>query len=159
MANDLRLRPALATDIPDIIDLYVKTVLTIGSADYDDQQLEIWSNLGRDHARWERRIASQYFLVAELEGQIAGFGSLTNENYLDVLYVSKDFQRRGIANLLFDALLKQAFINNGAKITADVSKTARAFFERKGFVMINENKNLIGEVVIVNYRMEWSDRI
>lgn len=38
-------------------------------------------------------------------------------------------------------------------LTADVSKTAKPFFEKKGFLLVKEQENLLDDVLIVNYKM------
>ncbi|WP_129715146.1 GNAT family N-acetyltransferase [Pedobacter sp. SYP-B3415] len=154
MQPEVKLRAARNEDIPALIELYVQTVLTVCVNEYDGRQLELWAGLGKHAARWEERIAGQYFLVAEVKNSLGGFGSITPGNYLDVFYVHKDHQGLGIASRLYTALMERARKNTGTTVTADVSKTARPFFERKGFVVTRENQNLLEDVVIVNYRME-----
>lgn len=154
MNSDINIRAAALEDIPRIIQLYTQTVLTVCVNDYDSRQLAIWASLGSNEVRWQKRIAEQYFLVAEVGEEMVGFASLSAENYLDVFYVSKDFQRMGVANLLFDAMLVRAIRNSGLTITADVSKTAKPFFEKKGFVASREQENWIDGVLIINYHMK-----
>lgn len=150
----VNLRAGTLVDIPEIIRLYAQTVLTVCTEDYDSDQLRTWARLGRDPLRWEHRLHSQFFRVAEIGNCLVGFASLTDENYLDVFYVSKDHQRMGVASKLFDSLLTRALNNGIAAIFADVSKTAKPYFERLGFRVIREQENVIEGIVIINYRME-----
>src|SRR5215217_1449391 len=147
MKFEATLRAAKPDDIPGIIRLYAQTVLTVCRAEYATEQLHVWARLGRDPLRWEQRISNQFFLVAESGRSLVGFGSLSRDNYLDVFYVSKDHQRKGIANLLFSALLEKAMLAGIPMMTADVSKTAKPFFEKKGFRVVEAQENLIEEVV------------
>lgn len=50
--------------------------------------------------------------------------------YLDRLYVGRDFQRRGIARALCDALEAR---QGGPVFTTHASRTARGFFEARGY--------------------------
>lgn len=154
MKRAATLRAANLADVPEIIRLYAQTVLTVCRADYDSAQLQSWARLGRDPIRWEQRITSQFFKVAEVGKCLAGFASLTDENYLDVFYVSKDHQRQGIANMLFEDLMVKALVNGVPVIRSDVSKTAKPYFEKLGFRVIREQENLLEGITIVNYRME-----
>lgn len=156
MVKKILLRKASLDDAPAIIELYTETVLSVCVNDYTKEQLEIWANLGRDSKRWENRICSQFFIVAEIESSMAGFASLTPENYLDVFYVSKNHQGMGVANILFGAIQEKALASAGLIIRADVSITAKPFFEKQGFRLIKKQDNEIGGLVIANYHMEKS---
>lgn len=79
---------------------------------------------------------------------------LLNGDYLDFMYVHKDFQRQGIAEILLNALEAEAKRRDTKIITSDISKTARPFFEKKGYVVVNEQENLRAGVVLINYKMK-----
>lgn len=151
-------RIAKTTDIPAIIQLYTETILTVCRADYNQLQLETWALLGNVRSKWEKRIQDQYFLVAEVAAQIVGFASIDNTGYLDVFYVHKDYQRQGIANMLYSKLEDHAERNSKKIIIADVSKTARPFFEKKGFSIVKIQENLLQGQLLVNYKMEKAVR-
>jgi ribosomal protein S18 acetylase RimI-like enzyme len=85
----------------------------------------------------------EYCLVAEAEGQIAGFvlGTIISKpswtyGYLIWLGVSPDFQRRGIADRLVDKVVER-MIEEGARFlmmdTDPANEAAVKFFTRKGF--------------------------
>jgi ribosomal protein S18 acetylase RimI-like enzyme len=85
----------------------------------------------------------EYCLVAEVEGQIAGFvlGTVIAKaswtyGYILWLGVSPDFQRRGVGDALVDKLIER-MIEDGARfmlVDTDPANTqAVKFFTRKGF--------------------------
>ncbi|WP_207426615.1 GNAT family N-acetyltransferase [Pedobacter sp. SYSU D00535] len=150
----ITLRKAALEDIPSLQQLYVDTISNSCGNDYDEEQLAVWKSSIKNGERWRQAVESQYFLVAELAGQIAGFGSLKEGEYVDFMYTHHLFQRCGIADAIFAALEQEAERQNKDRLYADVSKTARPFFERKGFKVLKENDNLIKGVHITNYRME-----
>lgn len=45
-----------------------------------------------DQDRWNKSLLVNYSIVAIDGGQIVGFGDIDKTNYLDRLYVHKDFQ-------------------------------------------------------------------
>jgi len=153
MNIDVTLGLAEPADIPNIMQLYRHTILTVCRKDYGQKELDRWADLGSDEHRWENRIASQYFLVAKDPSGLLGFASLSVDNYIDVLYVSSKHQRLGIASLLFEAIHAKAMAKPIHDLTADVSKTAKPFFEKKGFLLVKEQENLLDDVLIVNYKM------
>ena len=67
-----------------------------------------WKSSSGDQQRWHRLIENQYFIIAILNGKIVGFASLDQGNYVDVMYVHRDFQRQGIAQQLYSTLENEA---------------------------------------------------
>ena len=85
----------------------------------------------------------EYCLVAEIQGQIAGFilGTVISKatwtyGYILWLGVSPDFQRRGVGDALVDKLIER-MVEDGARfmlVDTDPANTpAVNFFNRKGF--------------------------
>jgi putative acetyltransferase len=150
-----KLRAASPEDTQAIIQLYQQTILEVCS-DYDSMQRQAWAALGSDPERWKKRISEQHFLVAEFAGKIQGFASITTGGHIDVFYIHKDQQRKGIASLLFQALETCAAQQNNSTLTADVSKSARLFFEKQGFSLIKVQQNHLQGQVLENYHMQKS---
>jgi putative acetyltransferase len=148
-----QIKPVKPDEFEEIQQLFVETVTEICSKDYTSEQIEVWVSSIKNTQRWLDIFTQQYVLVAEIGDKIVGIGTLENGNYLDLLYVHKDFQRKGIAHLLYAELENEARKQNKTSLTADVSKTAKPFFESKGFTTIKEQNNLIQGVEIVNYMM------
>jgi len=70
-----------------------------------------------------------------------------------MLFVHKDFQGLGIAGKIYQQLESRAKELRSDQITADVSITAKAFFEKMGFAVVKEQKVGRQGVELVNYRM------
>ena len=150
----MHMRNARISDVPFIIELFQQTVLQTTVRDYNQRQREVWAARGNDLTRWERRIATQHFLVTEQPNSLVGFGSITTEGYLDVLYVHRAYQGQGIAMHLLAALEAWAEQQKLAKITTDASITARPFFARHGYRVLTEQQNEMGKEILINYRMQ-----
>lgn len=169
----MTIRQATAADVPEIISLCQNSIRYVCVDDYSPEQISAWVAAVANTECWQQAVASQYFLVAEQDGQLLGFGSLEQGNYIDFLYVHHQHQREGIAQALYDRLLaearrtwqaqvdtcasEEAPVNTGAinaAITSEVSKTARPFFQKQGFVVLGENVKQLGGVQISNYTME-----
>ncbi len=65
--------------------------------------------------------------------EIVGFASFEEPDYLDMMYVHKDFQFQGVGNSLLAAIREKAMGVGAAKIVSDVSITAKPFFGKHGF--------------------------
>ena len=146
------IRAATETDLDQIAILFYETINTVNVKDYNAEQLKLWST--RDMVFWKRRFSEQYFIVAESEGQIRGFSSLTDSGYLDFMYVHKNYQRQGIANLLLKEIEKRGLELGLYTIHSHVSITAKPFFERHGFVLIKAQRKKLSGISFSNFAME-----
>lgn len=154
MKEHIKLRKAKLADLEKILSLFVEAVRHICKKDYGTEQIDIWADAANNKAAWIKRIEQHFFLVATIDTEIVGFASLENGNYLDVLYVHKDHLQKGIANSLYQAMETASKEQGCTCLITDVSITARPMLERKGFSLLKENKNLIGGVEIINFRMQ-----
>ena len=96
----------------------------------------------------------QNILVAQMDEIMVGFCSLENGNCIDLLYVHKNFQRRGVARSLYIEIEKLAFTYGSKILTSDVSITAKPFFEKCGCIEKARQYILIKYVEMVNFKME-----
>ena len=151
--SKISIRNANPGDLTEMQELFVNTISTICKNDYSVDQINAWTSSIENIPRWNNRIASQYFLVADLDNKIVGYASLKNNDYLDLLYVHKDYQKRGIASKLYSEIEKQAIRNNSTTLHADVSKTAKPFFLNRGFKIIQMQAKKIKGIEIINYKM------
>ncbi|HEY3251276.1 MAG TPA: GNAT family N-acetyltransferase [Ignavibacteria bacterium] len=129
----MKIRRANISDVDEIRQLFYDTVTTINKKDYNQKQIEIWASGTLNAEGWSNKINEQYFFVAELQGKIIGFSSITDQGFIDYMYVHKDFQRQGIASGLLNVMEQAADKFNITEIWAEVSFTARPFFKSKGF--------------------------
>ncbi|RWW92334.1 GNAT family N-acetyltransferase [Flavobacterium cerinum] len=153
LQDPLTLRQAVLTDLDEIKELFTATITTICTNDYTPEQIAVWASTVENSHRWYDAVAGQLFLLAEMDDKIVGFASLDNSTYIDFMYVHKDYQRQGIAEILMEELEIEARDFGTITLTSDVSKTARPFFERIGFEVVTEQLNLRRGVEIVNYKM------
>ena len=151
--SSLKLRRAKLEDVPEMQQLFVETIRVVCRCDYTTEQIRAWLSGAQNEERWNQLINQQYCLLGELDNVIVGFGSLAGGSYLDFLYVHKDYQGHGFANAIVDALLAEALRAGVVQVTAHVSKTARGFFEHRGFAEVRENRKIVQGVEMVNYEM------
>ncbi len=149
------LRPATLNDITALRNLYFNTITTINAKDYKAEQITAWSSTADRIEGLTKKINEQYFYVAEnIENKITGFASLDNTGYLDVMYVHKDFQRQGIAQILLNKIIETARELNITIIESEVSITAKPFFKKNGFTVVEEQAVIINSVALTNYKMQ-----
>lgn len=145
---------ATISDLKEMQELYIETIKHVCKNDYNSAQIDVWISGVRNTERWVAVINTQFVLLAIIEDQIVGFGTLKDGNYIDFFYIHKDFQRQGIADRLLTELQLEAKKANSKVITSDVSITARPFFEKKGFIVKAEQRNIRFGIELINYKME-----
>jgi putative acetyltransferase len=149
----MRVRKLEPGDVPAVAALFTETVRSINARDYGPEQLEAWAPRPPDVVVWERSLSGRTAVVAEVDGEVAGFGDLGDGGYLDRLYVHRDHQRTGVATALVEALEAEAARRGAAEVTADASITALPFFERRGYEMLARQEKLHRGVRFTNYRV------
>ncbi|WP_417345871.1 GNAT family N-acetyltransferase [Ferrimonas sp.] len=92
--------------------------------------------------------------MAELDGTVVGFITLTSSGHIEWTYIHRNHQRRGIASRLYLHLEQQARQQELRRLTVDASRFARPFFEAKGFVVVRENQSVRQGEKLQNWRME-----
>lgn len=153
MVHGIKVRKARLHDLKPMQNLFVDTIREICKHDYGSDQIKVWTSSIENTERWKGRLRDQYVLIAEINNDIVGFGSLRANDYLDLLYVHKDFQKKGIARLLCNEIEQEALRRNGDTLYCDASITARPFFEKIGYRTVTEQKNIIKETEIINFKM------
>ena len=150
----MTIREYRSSDLREIVELYYDTVHTVNAGDYTPEQLNAWADGSPDLAEWGRSLLEHIAFVAEDGGGIVGFGDIDPSGYLDRLYVHKDYQRRGVATALCDALEGAV---NAERIITHASITAKPFFEERGYQVAWEQQVLRHGTALTNYRMEkWT---
>lgn len=143
------LREYRTEDCPEMAKLFYETVHTVNAKDYSPEQLDAWAMGQVDIAAWDASFLRHHTVVAERDGMLVGFGDLDG-NYLDRLYVHKDFQDQGIATVICDALEKMA----AGTVTTHASITARPFFEGRGYRVVKPQLVVCRGVEMRNFVMK-----
>jgi putative acetyltransferase len=151
----MQIRKATAQDINEVRELYYHTIIAINSKDYNEEQIKAWASTASRTESILKRIQTQYFFIARNdEEKITGFISLDKTGYLDLLYVHKDFQNKGIATALLKKIIDTAINLGIQKLETDASITAKSFFEKHNFKATCQQTVLIKNVELTNYKME-----
>lgn len=141
-------------DAPFIARLFYETVRTINRKDYTEEQLGAWASKVPDPEAWHRRSSNRCTQVADKNGEVIGFGELEYDGHLDMLYCRKDAIGRDVGRRLYLALEREARNLRLERVFAEVSITARSFFERRGFSVIAPQTVVRQGVSMINFRME-----
>ena len=154
MKADFIIRAALQSDAVELKKLFQNTVLAINRRDYSQAEVEDWASCGDNLSNIEDMIKTHYFIVAvNQQSEIVGFSSITPQGYLHSMFVHKNFQGEGIATILLNEIEQYAITNGIMRITSEVSLTARPFFEKKGYIVEEEQKRKANQLSLTNFWM------
>ena len=150
----MELRKYRAVDYENIIKLFYDTVHSVCSKDYSDVQLNAWAPNDKTLFDLENRLIINYTVVVEKDDVIIGFGNVNGTNYFDCLYTHKNYQGMGVATLIANDI-EQYFYNKGIRIiTTDASISAKPFFEKRGYVVLQEQNVKCRNQYLKNYKMQ-----
>jgi len=144
------------TDTAQIVTLFYETVHTVNARDYSLEQLEAWAPIDEKEAKiadWKDTLSRNITYVAEIGGTIIGFSEMTATGYLNRLYIHKDFQGQGLASAFIQILEREAKSLKLDEIRTDASITAKSFFERHGYQVIQSQSVERRGVLLVNFNM------
>ena len=154
MKADFMIRVALQSDTVELKQLFQNTVLAINRRDYSQAEVEDWASCGDNLANIKDMIKTHYFIVAvNQQSEIVGFSSITPQGYLHSMFVHKDFQGKGIAIMLLNEIEQYPITNGIMRITSEVSLTARPFFEKRGYIVEEEQKRKANQLSLTNFWM------
>lgn len=153
MRRQVELSPYRPGEAAALARLFYGTVHAVCLGDYTQEQVDAWADGTVDVEAWDRSFLLHHTLVARIGGEIVGFADLDGE-YLDRLYVHKDHQRQGVAAALVGALEQAAAQQGAAKLTTHASITARPFFEKRGWRVVQAQQVERKGVLLTNFVME-----
>ena len=133
----IRVRPALPEEREALEDLQRRASLAL--PDYREQ---LEANPDAVHLP-TGQIARGDVLVAELDGQVAGFAALDGPE-LDGLFVRPDWWGRGIGRALIQEAVHESRRRGLSLVTVLASPGARQFYEKCGFLVEGEEQTRFG---------------
>lgn len=151
------LRKYKSDDCLNLLKLFYDTVRTINRTDYNDKQLSVWAPdnyIEEKYDIWQKSLSENFTVVAEINGEIVGFGDIEKTGYLNRLFIHKDYQHRGIASAIVKELEEYADKICICTIITEASITAKPFFERLGYTLIKEQQVERKGIFLTNYVME-----
>jgi GNAT superfamily N-acetyltransferase len=154
--NYIQIKPFAAEDSRETYQLFYDTVHTINAIDYSKEQLDVWAPRDKNLDDWCASLLINYSVVAinTKTDQIVGFADLEANGYLNRGYVHKNFQRRGVGQLLLDVREQRARLLGLPVVFSDVSITAKPFFVRNHFVTLEKRLKILNDITFIQFRME-----
>lgn len=120
-------------DLDEVINLFKNTIFEINISDYTLEQVKAWVDV--DTELFDDNLGKTYARVISNHEQIIGFGNIDDKGYIDLFYVSVDYQRQGVGQKLLNDLEKSS---NYTSFMVNSSITAKPFFEKMGYKEIKK---------------------
>ena len=144
-------------DAADTMAIFLAAVTETAAANYTPEQIQAWARPEeREISTWHAAMHARNSYVATVDGEPAGFSDVDPHGYIDMMFVDPRFLRLGVAMQLLTHVETHARAEGLTALTADVSITARPFFERYGFVVQAEQYPVMVGVQLTNYAMKKS---
>jgi putative acetyltransferase len=136
-----------------LFEIYYSAIHLIAKNDYSEEQLNAWAPLDLDRQLWVNRINGINPFVAEIDGQPVGYADIQQNGYIDHFFVSGHYPRQGIGKALMECIHSEANCLGLTELTSNVSLTAQPFFERFGFIVVEQRKPVTRGVEMRNALM------
>ena len=149
---DIGLKPTNEL-VSRLIELFFGTVHSVNVGDYTPEQLNTWAPEVINPVKWMERINNNYLVLAKEGNKIVGFGELTSEGCVDMLYVHKDYLMQKIGQKLLGYTIRKALKLGIDEISVEASVTAMPFFEKSGFDIIKKRVKKLNDRDFIVFRM------
>ncbi|MBL1175428.1 GNAT family N-acetyltransferase [Pantanalinema sp. GBBB05] len=125
----IAIRLARSDDMPHLVRLQLDSIQTLCAKDYTPEQLEALIDSKANIRVWQEQI-----FVAEIAGQIVGFGALALcQPSINALFVDPNFARQGIGQQLLATLEKAALERNIRCLWVSASLTGVPFYQAQKY--------------------------
>ena len=149
----MTIRPYVDDDAEALADLCRASIMDLGRAAYDEAQLAAWASFPDDIPAFRARLARSSALVAVVDDQTAGVGSLDLPDHIDLLYTSPRFSRRGVATHILCELESHARDSGQTRVHAEASLLARPLFAKRGYRVDAPEESEYGGMLFTRFRM------
>lgn len=148
-------RPAEPEEADEILELHQASIRTFGPDAYDASQVQGWA--AKDETDYPIRDDDHRFVVAERDGDLAGFGDLHwPETEITAVYVHPDQAGEGVGSTILEHLEAAARERGLDEIGLLASKNAVGFYEGAGYERVETRVHETGGEALECVWMEKS---
>ncbi len=155
MELEITVRKYQPSDAKFLAEIFYNSIHSINIYDYSAEQINAMAPASSlDPENWEQKWSKLVPFVALLGSKIVGFAEFEPSGHIDCFYVHHEYQGRGVGSALMKAIEAEAKEKHISRIYADVSITAKLFFEGKGFQEIKKQTVIYRGCEFTNFLME-----
>ncbi len=150
----IEIRKYQESDAIDLWAIFYHTVRNVNLRDYSQAQVEAWAPDGFSSEIWQRKMNLLSPFVAEIDGKIVGYSDLQENGLIDHFFCHHEHQGQGVGRQLMEHVLRMGELQGITRFYSEVSITARPFYERFGFNVIQEQTIEVRGQKLCNFVME-----
>lgn len=153
--KEIVVRPYKRSDAQDLAHIYYNTIHQVNAKDYSKIQLDAWAPEKRGQAEyWLKRSEKMNPLIATSNETVVGFAEFEPNGHIDCFYCHHEWVGKGVGTALMNAIHEMARDRKINRIFVEVSITALPFFEKHGFKILEKQTVFIGDIGLINFKME-----
>lgn len=141
------------SDAEATLRVFLRAVRVTASKDYSPEQIAAWGSDDISLDVWAVKRLQTDTVVAVEGDEVLGFSDVDDRGYVDMMFVDPAVTRRGVASALLDHVTRMAREHGAVELTTYASLTARPFFEKHGFVVVEERHPVLRGVSLTNFSM------
>lgn len=155
MSKKITIRLYNEADATFLAAIFFNTIHKINAKDYSSEQLDAWAPTSSlETEGWMRKWEKLSPIIAVIDNEIVGFAELEDNGHIDCFYCHHEYQGCGVGSALMREIEIRTRKNKINKIFAEVSITAKPFFESKGFLVKKEQSVTVRGMALTNFVME-----
>jgi len=150
----IMVREATPEDASRIRDVHLASIEGLAWKAYDDEQVRAWAH-DRHPDEYPIESTDTFFVVAEQNGQITGFGWMkpdaddyfgtTVDGEITAVYIHPSVARQGVGTRIYAELEAEARRNGVISLGLWASLNAVPFYEAQGYQRITEHTHEFAE--------------
>ena len=139
----------------EIYQLFYDTVHQVNIKDYTKEQVDVWAPTSSlETEGWAKKFPETKPIIATVEDEIVGFAEFEPNGHIDCFYCHHEWIGKGVGSALMKEILQRAKNKHIHLIFAEVSITAKPFFEKWGFRIVTQQTIVRKGVELTNFKME-----
>lgn len=155
MKQQIIIRTYQPEDAQALAQIYFNTIHLINSQHYTKEQVDVWAPVtSLETDGWSKKFLRTDPIIAVIGEDIVGFAEFEPNGHIDCFFCHHNWIGRGVGAALMRKIHEEASQKKITRIFAEVSITAKPFFEGQGFTTICEQTITRNNVDLINYKME-----
>lgn len=152
---NITIRAYKESDAEYLVHIFYNTCHKVLIKDYSKEQVAALAPEEKLNVEpWAKKWEKIPPFVAEFDNEIVGFAEFLTDGYIDCFYCHHDYIGKGVGTKLMQAILAKAKSQQNHRLYADVSETAKTFFEKNGFAVLKRKSIERKGIFLENYLME-----
>lgn len=155
MKTEITVRDYRPEDVQALANIYFNTIHKINIQHYTEEQVEVWAPKSSLEAeKWTKKFSRTKPIIAIIGEDIVGFAELEPNGHIDCFYCHHEWIGKGVGAALMKEILQRAKNSPVSLIFAEVSLTAKPFFEKWEFRIVTQQTIVKKGVELTNFKME-----